>query len=290
MQAKTMFEASSLSAPSVNSASTCPQPKKGILGNATKVSFAQTIKEGKQHGPAVFPPKLRPTNIPLAPKPKEDWQTVQHKKATRQGTKATMVSAVVPVMHQVPRVLMLATTDDVLTAHFLDILELVPGVKNMLANNQLKCVHWSLNRDILHASFACPIDDNLQAPTHHAFRQFFNVSNDSEPQFIERPTVSSIKWAHVPCFNADNNEISEWQLANQILKVVQGPLWIVPSTGNKGSYTTVKLDFEDNWVGSNLKILLNKNIFLNDKVCHMLPWVNQNSTPQCTQCLRWGHS
>ena len=22
----------------------------------------------------------------------------------------------------------------------------------------------------------------------------------------------------------------------------------------------------------------------------MLPWVNQSSTPQCTQCLRWGHS
>ena len=52
----------------------------------------------------------------------------------------------------------------------------------------------------------------------------------------------------------------------------------------------VKLDFEDNRTGSNLKILLNKNIFLNGKVCRTLPWVNQNSTPQCTQCLRWGHS
>ena len=103
---------------------------------------------------------------------------------------------------------------------------------------------------------------------------------------------------HIPCFNANNKEISERQLADQILhqglfaelKVVQGLLWIVPSTGDKGSYTTVKLDFEDNRTGSNLKILLNKSIFLNGKVCHTLPWVNQNSMPQCTQCLRWGHS
>ena len=74
------------------------------------------------------------------------------------------------------------------------------------------------------------------------------------------------------------------------LKVTAGLLWIVPSTGDKGSYVTVKMDFEDNHMGSNLKILLNKNIFLNGKVCHTLPWVNQSSTPQCTQCLRWGHS
>ena len=52
----------------------------------------------------------------------------------------------------------------------------------------------------------------------------------------------------------------------------------------------VKLDFKDNRSGSNLKILLNKSIFLNSKVCRTLPWVNQNSTPQCSQCLCWGHS
>lgn len=60
--------------------------------------------------------------------------------------------------------------------------------------------------------------------------------------------------------------------------------------GDKGSYAMVKLDFEDNRAGSNLKILLKKNIFLNGKVYHTLPWVNQNSMPQCTQCLQWGHS
>ena len=110
--------------------------------------------------------------------------------------------------------------------------------------------------------------------------------------------ISSVKWASVPCFDVDNKEISEAQLADQILhqglfaelKVTQGPIWIVPSTGDKESYATVKLDFEDNRAGSNLKILLNKNIFLNGKVCRMLPWVHQNSTPQCSQCLRWGHS
>ena len=134
--------------------------------------------------------------------------------------------------------------------------------------------------------------------THHAFRKFFNVSDDPEPIFIERPTISSIKWASVPCYDVDNREITEKQLADQILhqglfaalKVTHGPIWIVPSTGDKGSYATVKMDFEDNCTGSNLKILLNKNIFLNGKVCRTLPWVHQNSTPQCTQCLQWGHS
>ena len=180
-----------------------------------------------------------------------------------------MVSAIVLVMHQVPRAMMLSTNKQSLTAHFLGLLELVPGIEPLLANNQLKHAHWSLNRDILHTMFTFPIDDTLRATSHHAFKKFFNVSNDSEPQFIERPTVSSIKWVHVPCFDADNKEISEWQLADQILhqglfselKVVQGLLWIVPSTGDKGSYATVKLDFEDNWhAGSNLKVLPNKNI------------------------------
>ena len=102
----------------------------------------------------------------------------------------------------------------------------------------------------------------------------------------------------MPCFDANNKEITERQLVDQILhqglfaelKVTNGLLWIIPSMGDKGSYATVKLDFEDNRAGSNLKILLNKSIFLNGKVCHMLPWINQNSTPQCTQCLHWGHS
>ena len=127
---------------------------------------------------------------------------------------------------------MLSTSDAKLSAHFLGILELIPGVDALLANNQLKRAHWSLNRDILHATFALPIDDNLCAAAHHAFHNFFNVSDDSEPRFIERPTISSVKWAHVPCFDTDNNEISEKQLADQILhqglfselKVIQGPL------------------------------------------------------------------
>ena len=170
---------------------------------------------------------------------------------------------------------------------------LVPGTEPLLVNNPIKWAHWSLNRDILHVTFASPIDDNLRAMTHHAFRKFFDISDDSKPTFIECPTISSIKWSSVPCFDADNREITEQQLTDQILhqglfaelKVTHGPIWIIPSTGDKGSYTMVKMDFEDNCAGSNLKILLNKNIFLNGKVCRTLPWVNQNSTPQCTQCL-----
>ena len=85
LQAKVMFE-SAQSGCFDETPSARPQPKSGILGNAKeKVSFAQAVKEGKQQGTPVFPPKLGPTNIPVAPKPKDDWQTVQRKKghATR---------------------------------------------------------------------------------------------------------------------------------------------------------------------------------------------------------------
>ena len=194
--------------------------------------------------------------------------------------------------------MLLLTNEEALTRHFTGILEMVPGAEALLANNVLKCTHWSLNRDVFHMSFMLPLNNNLCAMAHHAFHKFFNVSDDTAPTFIEQPTISSIKWAHVPCFDMDNKEISERQLANQILhqglfselKVMSSLLWIVPSTSDKGSYSMVKLDFEDNCVSSNLKILPNKNIFLNGKVCHTLPWINQNLTLQCSQCLWWGHS
>ena len=192
------------------------------------------VREGKQRGAAVFPPKLGPTNIPVAPKPKDGWQTVQHKKATHQGTKSTMVSGVVLVTHQIPQELLLTVNDGALTRHFLGILELVPGTEGLLSNNLLIRAHWSLNRDILHVTFHSPIDHNLRAMTHHAFRKFFNVSDDVATTFIECPTISSVKWAHVPCFDPDNKEISKRQLADQILhqglfaelKVTNGPIWI----------------------------------------------------------------
>ena len=101
MQAKTVFESAS-SALADSTGPSRPQASKDVVGNTNKVSFTQMVKEGKQHGTAIFLPKLGPTNIPVAPCPKEDWQTVQHKKATQQGTKTNMVSAVVPIMHQIP--------------------------------------------------------------------------------------------------------------------------------------------------------------------------------------------
>ena len=218
IQAKTMFEVS-LENRSASTVPARPQSKSSPFGaTMPKVTFVQSIKGSKLYSEAVFPPKLGPTNIPVAPKLKEDWQTVQWKKATHQGTKSTMVSGIMPVTHQIPHAMLLSVNDKALTRHFFGILELVPGTEELLANNLLKHAHWSLNRDILHATFASPIDDNLRAMMHHAFRKFFNVSDDSEPTFIEHPTISSIKWASVPCFNADNKEISEHQLADQILQ------------------------------------------------------------------------
>ena len=118
MQAKAMFESMQLACSST-ALPAQPQSKPGISGsNTTKVLFAQTVKEGKQWGIAVFPPKLGPTNIPVTPRPKEDWQMVQRKKATHQGTKSTMVSGVVPISHQIPCDLLLSTNDEVLTCHF----------------------------------------------------------------------------------------------------------------------------------------------------------------------------
>ena len=272
-----MFEASHAgSATSVRPSR--PQPTGKPFGSdMPKVTFAQTVKAGKQCGMAVFPPKMPPTQIPVTPKPRDSWQMVQRKKVTRPGTKMTMVSGIIPVSHQIPCALLMSVNKEALMRHFLGILETVPGAEELLKNNPLKQANWSLNRDILHTTFASPLDDNLRAMAHHAFRKFFNVSDDREPMFIERPTVSSVKWSSVPSYDADNKEITEKQLADQILhqglfaelKVTNSPLWIIPS---------------------NLKVLLNKSVFLNGKVCRTLPWINQASTPQCTQCLHWGHS
>ena len=77
MQAKVMFKAS-LSNSTADTRPSCPQPKTHLLGTAVpKVTFAQTVKAGKQCSAAVFPPKMPPTQIPVAPKPKEGWQMVQ---------------------------------------------------------------------------------------------------------------------------------------------------------------------------------------------------------------------
>ena len=99
-----------------------------------------------------------------------------------------MVSGVVPVSHQIPHHLLLSVSNATLTQHFSGILELVPGTVPLLVNNPLKCAHWLLNCKVLHVTFQSPIDNDLRAMTHHAFRKFFNVSDDTVPLFIKRPT------------------------------------------------------------------------------------------------------
>ena len=185
MQAKMMFE-SSQSSTSVTSNPQRPQPKSHPMGTSMpKVTFAQTVKKDKQRGEAVFPPKMPPTQIPVAPKPSSDWQKVKRKQATRPGTKTTMVSSIIPVTHQILRAMLMSVNKEALRHHFLGILELVPGMEELLGNNPLERVNWSLNRDILHVTFSSPIDDNLRTMTHHAIRKFFNVSDDTVPTFIE---------------------------------------------------------------------------------------------------------
>lgn len=87
LQAKTMFEASQ-PVPQPLAGPSRPQPKSTPFGRQQpKVSFTQAVTKGKQHGAAVFPAKLLPMNIPVALKPKMDWQTVQCKKLIDKGPK-----------------------------------------------------------------------------------------------------------------------------------------------------------------------------------------------------------
>ena len=102
LQAKTIFEALGAAQPSAKPVQQHQQQGASRCTGHAKVSFSTIVKEGKASGLLVLPPKLGPTNIPIAPKPKGDWQTVQREKATRQGTEATMVSGIVPVTHQIP--------------------------------------------------------------------------------------------------------------------------------------------------------------------------------------------
>ena len=74
LQAKVMFK-STQSNCLATTPPAWPLPKSGMLGNTKdKVLFVQTVKEW---GAPVFPPKRSPTSIPVLPKPKGDWQTVQ---------------------------------------------------------------------------------------------------------------------------------------------------------------------------------------------------------------------
>ena len=160
-----MFDATN-SHSSVTTQPQRPQPKAQPMGTgAPKVTFAHAVKTGTQRGTAVFPPKMPPTQIPVTLKPKSEWQTVQRKKATHPGTKSTMVSSIIPVTHQIPHALLMSVNDKALTRHFLGLLEMVPGVEELLKNNPLKRANWSLNRDILHITFSLPIDDSLCAMT-----------------------------------------------------------------------------------------------------------------------------
>ena len=134
-----MFEASQTS-DSSSSIPGRPQANASILaGDKPKVSFVQTLKASRLRGAApVFLPKMLPTQIPVTPKPKDTWQTVQRKKATCQGTKTTMVSGIIPATHQIPRALLMSVSDKALTRHLLGILKLVPGAEALLSNNPLK--------------------------------------------------------------------------------------------------------------------------------------------------------
>ena len=108
-----------------------------------------------------------------------------------------MVSAIVPMMHQVPRDMLLSTNEVTLTKHFLGLLEPVPDTTALLTNNPLKKANWSLNRDILHATFTFPIDDALCAAAHHVFRSF-SMSRMT-------PNLNSL---NAPLFPASNGHTS----------------------------------------------------------------------------------
>ena len=137
----------------------------------------------------------------------------------------------------------------------------------------------------------------LRLATHAILTKFFGTSIN-DVRFIEKPTISSIKWLAVPRLHANSNIISEQDLKTQITSlgllshanIISGPSWIIAGKSNGRIAAMVKLDIEDTHAGDNLKALINKTVFINGKSCRMLPWTNKASIPQCASCLRWGHS
>ena len=184
-----------------------------------------------------------------------------------------------------------------LTEHLRDALRAHPGTLPLLANNAFTKAVWSGNRKRLEISYQFPPDQQLKLATHAVLASFLGAQMDNT-RFIERPTVSSLKWLAVPRLDANGQVISEEALRTQITSsgllsranIVHGPVWIISGESNGRVTATVKLDIEDSRNGDNLKVLVNRPVFINGKSCCTLAWVNKVSVPQCGSCQHWGHS
>ena len=201
-----------------------------------------------------------------ASKKSDGWTTVSKKpkpKATIQGTKINVVTAVVPDDFRVlyPS---LGLNGPEFTEHIRDVLHAHPGALPLLSNNAFTKAVWSNNCKRVEVSFQFPPDQQLKLATHAVLADFLGAPLDSM-KFIDRPTVSSIKWLAVPRLDANGQVVSEDALRAQITasgllscaNIVHGPVWIILGESNGRVTATVKLDIKDSRNGDNLKALVN---------------------------------
>ena len=86
-----------------------------------------------------------------------------------------------------------------------------PVALPLLDNNPLRNAVWSDNRKRIEVLFMFPADAQLHLATHASLAHFIGSSTENI-HFIERPTISSLKWLAVPCLDADGNILLEDEL------------------------------------------------------------------------------
>ncbi|KAF8628630.1 hypothetical protein AX15_003765 [Amanita polypyramis BW_CC] len=119
-------------------------------------------------------------------------------------------------------------------------------------------------------------------------------------KLLNRPTMSSLKFCRVLTRSTwDGKVLSEDDLlralqADRIWKNVTffgKPKWIKPKhLETLPPVATVLVEIKDSKKGEDAKALLGTVVIINSQPCKCLPWVFNETIPQCQACYRWGHT
>ena len=141
-----------------------------------------------------------------AAKNMNDWSIVSRHpkpKATIPGTKLNKVLAMVPDDFHVPYP-SLGINGPKFTEHICDALRAHPGTLALLNNNPFLNAVWSNNHKRIEVSFQFTLDQQLKLAMHAVLTAFFGAPI-SDMQFIDRPTISLLKWLAVPHLMANTS-------------------------------------------------------------------------------------
>ncbi|KIL62277.1 hypothetical protein M378DRAFT_12980, partial [Amanita muscaria Koide BX008] len=143
-----------------------------------------------------------------------------------------------------------------------------------------------------------PLDKNSTILLRKAVAHDDSFDNDEEIAYLNRATSSSFKFYGVPTIYPNGEKVPMSVYAKDIKRhpawkdvhFIGEPKWIIPR-GKELDYTGLLLvevrDSDDGAIG---KTLLNTTIDFAGTRKRAYVWKDSRPTPQCGNCLKWGHS